>query len=469
MKKANKETVINDIRHVSPIEGETVSWTLHERMKTLDVPGVSIAVINNGEIDWADGFGHIDKVGGRAVDAHTLFQAASMSKPVAAFAMMKAVEKGTFDLDADINAFLRSWKVPDNEFTKASPVTLRKILSHTAGLTVWGFGGYPINAPVPSLPELLSGEGVANSPAVFVDVLPGTLERYSGGGTTIAQLALVEAFGESYEAILAREVLEPLGMSDSTFSQPLPDALSENAASGHDLSGAMVKGRWHTFPEQAAAGLWTTAADYARFLIGLQSAYLGRPGALISQPVAKEMATRPAGASDFALGPKVVGRGKAVRFQHGGANVGYRCGSNAFLDGSRGVVVLTNSENGSLLAEEIIMAVARHYDWPDYVRNPRKVLPLDAGQMRRYAGVYDLDPGAPFQEISLTAAEHSLIYELGTIPRRPLLCETPTRFFSPESCYDTVFKLDSVGNAIELSLLDGDSVVLHAIRREMKE
>lgn len=432
------------------------------------VPGVAIAVIDDGRLDWTGGFGVADRGRGMGVDANTLFQAASMSKPVAAAAVLRAVDQGRFELDAPVNGYLSSWRIPENELTCQRPVTLRQILSHTAGLTVWGFGGYPPGTPLPTLPQVLDGRLPANSPPVFADTLPGTLERYSGGGTTVAQLAVEESYGQPYHEILAEQVLEPLGMADSTFAQPLPAGLAGRTAAGHGWDGRRVEGGWHVYPEQAAAGLWTTAADYARFLIALQQSFLGAPGALLEAQTARQMVQIPPGGQSFGLGPKVIGRGLARRFQHGGSNVGYICGSNAFLDGSRGVVVLTNSDAGAGLAEEIIVAVASVYQWPDYLRPPRHRRPLTADAACRYAGRYVLGAGAPFAAVEIESEGSRLVYRMGPLPPRPLHSETSTRFFSPDTAYDVVFELDGDGVAESLLVLDGERVVLHGMRERLQ-
>lgn len=458
------DQVIRNLCHLTPVVGEDVAWTLEERMRTYRVSAVSIAVIDNGKLAAAGEFGVKERGRPEPVNSGSLFQAASMSKPVAALAILRAVEQGRLDLDSPVNRFLRQWQIPDNDFTRHTPVTLRHILSHTAGLTVWGFGGYPDGSVLPTLPQLLSGEPPANSPQVFVDTLPGTLRRYSGGGTTIAQLALEESYGEPFDVILAREVLGRVGMYVSTFAQPLPEHRASNAVSGHDWSGQPVPGRWHSFPEQAAAGLWTTAADYARCLISLQRAYGGEDGEVISPASAAAMATIPPGGDSFGLGPKIIGHGRARRFQHGGSNTGYKCGSNAFLDGSRGAVVLTNSDNGSGLAEEVFMAIARVYDWPDYRREPRRKAILSDQQLDACTGTYALDPGSPFPGIEIDRDATTLHYSMGPFPRRPIFAETDRRFFSPESLYDIVFSFAADGRATTIEVLDGGQVILRATR-----
>lgn len=240
---------------------------LADRMAALKVPGASVAVINDGAIEWAKGYGVAETGASAPVTPRTLFQAASISKPVAALAALRLVERGLLSLDEDVNARLVSWKVPENELTTTEKVTLRRLLSHTAGLTVHGFGGYPADAAVPTVVELLDGEKPANSAAVRVDVVPGSAWRYSGGGYTVMQQLVVDVAGKPFPVLLDELVLGPLGMADSTYEQPLPEDRRGAAASGHRSDGGLLPGRYHTYPEMAAAGLWTTPSDLARFLI----------------------------------------------------------------------------------------------------------------------------------------------------------------------------------------------------------
>src|SRR5215471_10327430 len=206
------------------IEGDK-TWSIEERMRFYGVSGVSIAVIRDSKIEWAKGYGLADVETKQAVTPSTLFQAGSISNPVSAMGALVLVEDGKLKLDADINGYLKSWKVPGNEHTAKSPVTLERLLSHTAGLTVHGLPGYAAGATIPTVPQVLDGAPPANTAPVRVDLDPGTQYRYSGGGYTIAQLAMVDVTGQTFPALMQRLVLGPLGMKESTFDQPLPAAL----------------------------------------------------------------------------------------------------------------------------------------------------------------------------------------------------------------------------------------------------
>ena len=208
--------------------------SITERMAFWKVPGVSVAVIDRGVIDWARGYGVAEAGSGRAVTPDTLFQAASISKPVAAMAALRVVQEGKLALDDDVNLHLSSWKVPASDFTREQKVTLRRLLSHTAGLTVHGFRGYASGEAVPTLLQVLDGESPANSGPIRVDILPGSANRYSGGGFTVAQQLLIDVTQQPFDRLVGALVLEPLGISRSGYAAPSPDGVGANVASAHD-------------------------------------------------------------------------------------------------------------------------------------------------------------------------------------------------------------------------------------------
>jgi CubicO group peptidase (beta-lactamase class C family) len=346
-------------------KGEAVpKWTIAERMAHYNVVGVSIAVIDNYAIHWAKGYGTLAKDNHRPVTTETLFQAGSISKPVAATAALHLVEAGKLSLDEDVNRNLKSWHVPENEFTRDQKVTLRRILSHSAGLTVHGFPGYAVDQPVPTLIEILDGKKPANTPPIRVDLVPGSTERYSGGGYTIMQLLLTDATGEPFPQLLKSAVLDKIGMQHSTYQQPLPPDWAKNAASGYRSNGDPVQGKWHVYPEMAAAGLWTTASDLAQFAIEIQKSREGRSNRVLSREMTNQMLTRQIDGAG--LGLMLGGTDQAPRFSHGGADEGFQAFLIGTLDSGKGAVVMANSDNGINLAQEILLSIAAEYGWPDY-------------------------------------------------------------------------------------------------------
>lgn len=253
--------------------------TLGEVMQRGRVPGLSVAVVKDSQIHWAKAYGVADRASGRMVEPTTRFQAASISKPVTAMAAVRLAQDGRLDLDADVNTYLKSWKVPSSDLTRHQAVTPRALFGHTSGSDDgFGFPGYDPTAPRPTVPQILNGEPPSNVGNVLFARPPFQGYKYSGGGTTIMQLALTELTGKPFADLLQAIVLAPLGMGDSSYVQPPPQSVASALAHAHDGQGRAMNAAWHVYPEQAAAGLWTTPSDRARFLIEVQSAVRGPTG-----------------------------------------------------------------------------------------------------------------------------------------------------------------------------------------------
>ncbi len=344
------------------------SFTVSGLMRRFRVPGMSIAVIKDFRIHWAKGYGVADVSAGGSVDESTLFQAASISKPVTAMAFLAAAAAGKASLDADINAMLRSWRVPRSAATTDAPVTARALLSHTSGSgDGFGFPGYEPDAPRPSLPQLFEGQSPSNvGPVRFVRP-PFAGFQYSGGGTTIVQLALVETLGKSFADLMRELVLGPLEMNGSGYEQPPTADREPRTARAHGGNGQAMNVKWHVYPEQAAAGLWTTPSDLARVVIEVQRALAGPRGRVLSQAAAREMVT-PTGTGPFAVGFSIDKRGEGWYFSHGGANWGFRADLLGHLRHGYGVVVMTNGDGGGPLITEIETRVASAYGWDSVVK-----------------------------------------------------------------------------------------------------
>ncbi len=366
------------------IEGDSL-WTIEERMKHYGVHGMSIAVIDSFKIHWVKSYGVMDTTDKRPVTDSTLFQAASISKPIFAMAALKLVEQGALQLDGDVNAQLTSWKVPENEFTATEKVTLKRLLGHVAGTTVHGFQGYRHGDQLPTLVNILNGETPANSPPVIVDQTPGTSWRYSGGGYCVASQLILDVKGGTIPQHMHDLVLAPLGMSRSTFEQPLPASMAHNAASGYVPDGSMTVGKWHIYPEISPDGLWTTATDLAHFVIDMQKTLATDSGKVLTRATAKQMAepfVEPHGGVGFSLIDK---RGERY-FEHGGWNEGF-CGEIIGHAGSgKGVVILINANQPAFMYE-VVRSVMRAYDWPGTVPSYKQV-PMDAAAMKALAGRY---------------------------------------------------------------------------------
>ena len=373
---------------VSPVSIQNeIRWTIEERMEHYGIPGVSIAVIHNHEVVWSKAYGVMDKESKAPVTLNTLFQAGSISKPVASYGALSLVDKKEIDMEENVNTYLTSWKIPDNDFTKKKKVGLKHLVSHTGGLTVHGFLGYSPDLAVPSLVEVLNGAPPANSPAIFVDKLPEESFRYSGGGYTIMQQMMIDLKGKSYPELMDDLVLSPLEMKNSTYEQPLSMDNLGLAATGYLPDGSMTKGKRHTYPEMAAAGLWTTSEDLARFAIDVQDTYKGTSEKVLSKEMVHQMLT-PFVEDFVGLGLFLNKKGDAIYFGHGGWDEGFSSELIAHKTKGYGVVVLTNSNHPDFISE-LIRSVALSYDWESFVPTYER-LDLNSEAVSEISGRYKI-------------------------------------------------------------------------------
>jgi CubicO group peptidase (beta-lactamase class C family) len=353
----NIESIVVDI----PMgEQPPIRLSLPALMELYKVPALSIAVIDDYKIVWAKGYGTIGTGSTSPVTTKTLFQAGSISKPVAATGALYLVEQGKLALDEDMNRKLKTWKVPENEFTKEQKVTLRRLMSHTAGLTVHGFPGYDVDAPLPTLVQIFNGEKPANTAPIRVDVVPGTIQRYSGGGVTIEQQLMMDVTGKPFPQLLRETVLDKIGMADSSYEQPLPPARAAMTAIGTYSDGKAVHGKWHLYPEMAAAGLWTTPTDLAKFAIEIAQSRRGKSNRVLSQKMTEEMLTEVKDGAGLGF---FVEKENPGQFGHNGADEGFQALLTMNSESGKGVAIMADSDNGINVANFVLRSVAKEYAW----------------------------------------------------------------------------------------------------------
>ncbi|MGY3617748.1 serine hydrolase domain-containing protein [Bradyrhizobium sp. USDA 10063] len=422
------QRVTSDLREETIIPGKGGSpCTLDQRMVETCTPAASVAVVDDFEVAWARGFGAI-AVGSEATTANTPFQCGSISKPVFALAVMKLVENGTFDLDADVNDYLTTWRLPANDGWQPH-VSLRHLLSHTAGTTVHGFPGYPSSGPLPTVAQILQGVPPANNHPIIVDVLPGTQFRYSGGGTTIAQQVVVDVTRRPFPELMRELILEPVGMADSSFEQPAPSALTERAAKSHPWNGVETPGGYHVYPEMAAAGLWTTAADLALLSVEImrtlksRSSKLGLTPETVSSMLRPQLPDQEIGQDFVGLGWFCFGKDETFRFGHDGGNHGYLATMRMLPEIGKGVVAMVNSIQGWMLGSEITAAVGREYSWPA-LKELQEASEID--QKFMLTGEYE----SANQRIRVARDGERLLVEFPFQKAVPLYYSTTGEFFS---------------------------------------
>ncbi|MFM9908084.1 MAG: serine hydrolase domain-containing protein [Chitinophagaceae bacterium] len=384
-KKINK---VENSLTTAVIYGDSLPhWNIEDRMKSSNTKGLSIAVIKNYKIEWAKGYGWADVSENRKVTTKTRFQAASISKSLNSLGLLKLVEQGKINPEADINTYLKTWKFPYDSLSKNKKISVYNLLSHTAGLTIHGFPGYERTDLLPTIQQVLDGQKPANTEAVRSAFEPGKKFEYSGGGTTISQLIITSVTGRKYSEYMQKEVLTPLGMMNSSYNQPPTD--TTNLATGYYETGNPVKGKYHVYPEQAAAGLWTTPTDLAKYIIECQLAYEGKSKKVLSPAMMKKRMT-PYMDTAFGLGVFIENRNGVKYFNHNGSNEAFVCTYYGSLKGGDGVVIMVNGENFNII-NEVLNSVAQVYDWNGFFKPVFKKLAIVPKEtMQQYLGDYKL-------------------------------------------------------------------------------
>ena len=413
------------------LTGADDRWTLEERMKKYKINGLSLAVVNNHQIEWARGYGFAGTGGKQPVTEKTLFQAGSISKSLNSLGVLLLAQEKKLSLNQDINNYLSDWKFPYDSISSGKVITMIQLLSHTAGLTVPGFPGYKTSDPLPTVVQILDGLPPANTGPVRSGFVPGERFSYSGGGTTILQLIITEVSTTDYDEFMQERVLDKLGMKESFFTQPPPDSKKSLLATGYLSDGTEVEGKYHIYPEQAAAGLWTTPTDLCRYIIETQQAYNGK-SSLVLTPEMTRLRLTPV-KDDAALGVFVNSRvtGSYKYFNHNGGNEGFCCAAIGCMNNGKGVVIMTNTHyNNTGILEEIANSVATVYDWKDYYLPEKKnVIEPDQSVLAKYAGMYD----ANGRIIIITLSDSGLLVRISEGQFWPVYFTGPDEFFIRES------------------------------------
>lgn len=383
------KNVENSLRPLVLNQGQSL-WNIEEQMQKYNISGLSVAVIDHYKIDWAKGYGKTGNKEIPKVTEQTVFQAASMSKFVNAVAMMKLIEQQKMSLDEDINHYLTSWKFHYNKKENSNPITIRQLLSHTAGLSTHGFSGYKNSNKLPSIIQTLEGKKPANSKKVK-QILPNNETfKYSGGGTTISQLLLMDKSNTSYEIFLYKYLFEPLKMKNSFYSIEF-EKYPKDLAYGHSGNGKVLTNFYNNYPESAAAGLWTTPSDLAKLIIDVQLSLKSKTNKILFKQSAADLIEPSLTNSNSALGLFTEQENGTLYLQHSGSNQGFRGKFYFSADNGTGVVIMVNGTNTKII-EEIIRSVASVYNWAGFESfEVKNEINLSKSDLEKYIGTYALD------------------------------------------------------------------------------
>lgn len=364
-------------------------YTLAERMKHYNVAGISVAVIDNYQLVWAKGYGYADKKEGRRVTTTTLFEPGSISKSLNAVGILQLAQQGKLDLYQDINQYLVNWKFPYDTASHGKKITTAQLLTHTAGLGVHGFPGYQRDSAIASVTDILDGRAPSNTEAVRSVMEPGKESRYSGGGILITQQMLTDLTKQPYEDYMYDHVFRPLGMTNSSYSQPPAESQRKNLATGYKSNGNEVPGKYFVYPEKAAAGLWTTPTDICKYIIEIQQAYQGKSSKVLNQEMVKLHVTPYK--DDVAMGTYLQNRNGEKYFVHSASNEGFTGYFLGGLTNGKGVALFVNSDDGYVLLE-LLNSIALEYNWAGFPK-PEQIttVPVNDTITSKYAGEYITD------------------------------------------------------------------------------
>lgn len=454
------ENILNDIIIKTAVNNKFRGTRLKERMKELNTSGLSFTVVKNGKIEATECLG-VKEYGKKGkVTKDTMFLAGSISKPVFALIVMRLKQKGLLDLDTDVNSYLKRWKIPKVGKWQLK-VTLRQILSHTAGFTVHGFRGYAKNEELPTITQILNGEKPANSSEIIVNILPGIQFRYAGGGTTVAQVAVEDLTGKTLPELAYEELINSLGLKNSTFEQVLPEAMYKRIATGHPEDNRAIYGKHHLYPEMAAAGFWTTSEDLATIMIEVQNGFKGK-SKIFDRSTIEEMLTPNGTASHMGIGFMLKGGKGDERFGHGGSDQGFMANVDFSKDGSSGAVVMINSNDGYSLLDSVLGAIAREYKWKDYLPVKRKKVKILKSHLNRYKGKYKTDKNRKI-EITTDGTELFMQYE----DQEPILINSKNEndFFINDLNTSLSFEFNDKKKASKLTVFqEGNKIVAEKIK-----
>ncbi len=446
-----KQVENNLVKNRQP-EGEG-PYSLKERMTFYHIQGLSIAVIHNYKLEWAKGYGWADDSLKIPVTTETLFQAGSISKSLNGVGVLKLVQDKKVDLYTDINTYLQSWKFPYDSLSKGKKITIANLLSHSAGLTVHGFGGYEKGAGIPTIPQVLDGKKPANSPAVRSMYQPGVKYEYSGGGTTISQLIMMDITHRPYDQYMYENVLKPLGMTSSTYQQPPVDKDPKIISTAYYPNGKSVKGRYHIYPEQAAAGLWTNPTDLSKYIIETQLALAGKSQKVLNQQTTTLRLTPYVDAS-AALGVFIDKYPDGVKyFEHGGVDEGFISQYYGNFDGGDGLVVMVNTSDGGLIIPEIVNSIAKVYGFKGLNHSHVfKAATVTDAVLDHYTGQYELAPGFL---LTVTREGHGLCVQATGQDKTYLVAESENKFIVKEVDAEIEFVRVDSGAVTKLILYQG--------------
>lgn len=411
------QNIENNLIPMYSVAGKVKRMTIPEMMKLDKIPGMSIAFVDNGELAWTKHYGYANLEDSIPVSSETVFTGASLSKPITAIAALNLVEKGVLDLDEDVNLKLKEWKIPESTLTKKEKVTLRRLISHKAGIKNDLWSSYLPEDTIPTLNQMLAGEKPSLDPQTSVIYEPGSKTEYSNPGYSIIQKLIMDVKNEEFDKIIDQLIFDPVGMENSSFKQPIPNHLAKRKAIGYTKE--LEPYPYRLFPYQAAGGIWTTPTDLAKFMIAVLNDHHKGTNTLVSKETTNTIFKKYIDRYVFSF----WNWGEDIVFMHYGSNQGFNCIMYGSVNKNQGIVVMTNSDNSFGFFDYIQRAVNNEYQW-EYVKpeilNPSK---SDISWVEPFLGEYQ------WRDRKVTFTKNDENLELEIDDEKYIITQTGKRVF----------------------------------------
>lgn len=422
---------------------------LVDRMAFYKVPGISIAVMDKFQIEWVKAYGYKDIIQYQKVTPETAFQVGELSQPVSAATVLRLVEENVLKLDEQLGTYFTEIAFAGRKFRPSEKIsiTLSSLLSHAAGFYPWTSSGYSRTSATPDLAQILRGEEPAQNYFSFRGFDPEAGVRFSDFNYVLLEKYLEDKTGKKLDELARKEVFSRLGLKNTFFGLPV----SGDIASGHLREGPEVDGSWYKYPEQAARGLWSTPSDYLKFVIDLMDcARTGKKG-LLSAELARQMLSPQA--PQIGYGFRLEGEHEKFKIYMKGKTHGYRTALLIYPALGQGVVVMTNSENGGVLIDEILRGLSAVYNWPDFKPEEKVLYRLDPSIYKQYCGRYQVNDSY-FLDVSYEDY-YLVVHPTGQSPTK-FYVETQTIFFSFDPFIRIKFNFDDKNQVTGLVLWQED-------------
>ncbi len=389
------------------IENEPIYYTLQERMEHYGAIGFSLTTIRNFKIEDSKGFGYCRKEEQINVENQSRFMVGSISKSITSLVVLKLQEKRILNIDTDIRSYLTSWKLPENEYTKNTPITLRMLIQHRSGLKKNQImkakdQGFIEGDKIYSLEELLNGKTAIQ--AISFDSKPGEIYKYSNQGYNLIQKILEDITEKRFEELAKEMVLEPFEMTNSTFETVFPNPNNHNYCYAYK-NEKVHEGFYRNTNQKSGGGLFSTSEDLAKFSIKIANIVRGKDP-FLSQKLAHQIFT----GEDYGLGFDLIKKDSLLLFSHSGRTPGFYSFMAMNPENGDGFVMLVNSDGMGDLLMEMLRSTSKTFDWNIWSSKLITSISIHLENYKNYLGTYLYKDEKEEYKVEITIKNKQLYY-----------------------------------------------------------